>query len=202
MGFCMGVKPYKIVAKIKNNRLWQAILVLYPEVKNQSHAATILKTTPSVFGYLLNMKWWPARLVHDEIRWAPIALKISRVLAYEPEYLFDPIYYGVKAVEAPKLVELEVGMAEIDKLTYLGLPPPVEDLIDEMDLHTQIEKVLATLTPREEQVIRARNKGETYGEIGENIAVSKERVRQIEAKANRKMRSPAIRKYLQTFAGE
>jgi len=193
------VKPYKIVARIKNNRLWQAILALYPEVKNQSHAATILKTTPSVFGLLLNMKWWPARLIHDEIRWAPIAERISKALAYEPEYLFDPIYYGVKTVEAPKLVELEVGMAEIDKLTYLGLPPPVEDVIDAMDLHTHVEKALETLTPREEQVVRDRQNGETYEEIGERMCVVRERVRQIEAKAIRKLRASSNSKNLKLF---
>ena len=105
----MSVKPYRIIARIKNNRLWQAILVLYPDVKTQADASRVLDMTQQDLGQYINLKRWPGRIVKGEIRWAKVAIKLSRALAYEPEYLFDPELYGVNAVQAPKLIELEAG---------------------------------------------------------------------------------------------
>ena len=64
-----------------------------------------------------------------------------------------------------------------------------------LGLEEQTRKVLATLTPREEQILRMRfGIGErsdfTLEEVGQRFAVTRERIRQIEAKALRKLRSP------------
>ena len=66
------------------------------------------------------------------------------------------------------------------------------------------ERVLATLTPREEQVLRLRfgigeSTDHTLEEVGKDFAVTRERVRQIEAQALRKLRHPSRRKRLQSF---
>ena len=65
-------------------------------------------------------------------------------------------------------------------------------------------KVLATLTPREERVLRLRfgigqNQDHTLEEVGQDFEVTRERIRQIEAKALRKLRHPSRSKRLRPF---
>jgi RNA polymerase primary sigma factor len=73
------------------------------------------------------------------------------------------------------------------------------------DLSEQVRKALATLTPREERVLRLRfgigeRSDHTLGEVGKDFSVTRERIRQIEAKALRKLRHPARRQILQAFS--
>ncbi len=75
------------------------------------------------------------------------------------------------------------------------LPKPPEELM-ETDLCFQIKKALATLPPREEMVLRFRfgigeRRDYTLEELGERFSITRERIRQIEQKAIRKLRSPA-----------
>ena len=85
-------------------------------------------------------------------------------------------------------------------------PSPAEAAI-ESDLSDQTKRVLATLTPREERVLRMRfGVGEkqdyTLEEVGKVLGVTRERVRQIEAKAIRRLRHPTRVKLLKGFAEE
>ncbi|MEK6530870.1 MAG: sigma factor-like helix-turn-helix DNA-binding protein, partial [Deltaproteobacteria bacterium] len=69
--------------------------------------------------------------------------------------------------------------------------------------HTK--RVLATLTPREEKVLRRRfgigeTKDQTLEEVGAFFKLTRERIRQIEAKALRKLRHPKRCKTLKTFS--
>lgn len=82
-------------------------------------------------------------------------------------------------------------------------PSPLNELI-KVSLKEEIDKVLATLTPREEKVIRMRlGIGEktdyTLEEVGEVFGLTRERIRQIEAKALRKLKHPSRRKRLESF---
>jgi RNA polymerase primary sigma factor len=66
-------------------------------------------------------------------------------------------------------------------------------------------RVLSTLTPREERVLRMRfgigmNTDHTLEEVGQQFSVTRERIRQIEAKALRKLRHPSRSKKLRGFA--
>ena len=77
-------------------------------------------------------------------------------------------------------------------------------MIDNINLQEQTRKVLATLTPREEQVLRMRfgigeRSDHTLEEVGQKFTVTRERIRQIEAKALRKLRHPSRSKRLKTF---
>ncbi len=79
-----------------------------------------------------------------------------------------------------------------------------EDAADEMVLHDQIRKMLDTLTDREREVIELRfglkdGKGCTLEEVGQRFNVTRERIRQIEAKALRKMKNRKRLKYLQGY---
>jgi len=73
-----------------------------------------------------------------------------------------------------------------------------------LNLAEQTRKVLATLTPREEKVLRMRfgigeKADHTLEEVGQDFAVTRERIRQIEAKALRKLRHPTRSRKLKTF---
>ena len=73
-----------------------------------------------------------------------------------------------------------------------------------MSLTEQTRKVLATLTPREEKVLRMRfgigeRADHTLEEVGQDFDVTRERIRQIEAKALKKLRHPSRSKRLRPF---
>ena len=73
-----------------------------------------------------------------------------------------------------------------------------------MNLAEQTRKVLTTLTPREEKVLRMRfgigeKSDHTLEEVGQDFEVTRERIRQIEAKALRKLRHPSRSKRLKSF---
>ncbi len=82
-------------------------------------------------------------------------------------------------------------------------PQPAEETAKTM-LHEQMETVLKRLTPREERVLRLRfglegDRVHTLEEVGQILNVTRERVRQIEHKALRKLHSPANRRLLEGF---
>ncbi len=78
------------------------------------------------------------------------------------------------------------------------------DAVINSNLADQTRKVLATLTPREEKVLRMRfgiggKSDHTLEEVGQDFNVTRERIRQIEAKALRKLRHPSRSKQLESF---
>jgi RNA polymerase primary sigma factor len=78
------------------------------------------------------------------------------------------------------------------------------DAVINLSLQEQTRKVLATLTPREEKVLRMRfgigeKSDHTLEEVGQDFEVTRERIRQIEAKALRKLRHPSRSKRLKAF---
>jgi len=80
---------------------------------------------------------------------------------------------------------------------------PAEAMIN-VDLEEQTESVLKTLTPREEQVIKMRfgvgdGSERTLEEVGQRLGVSRERIRQIEARALHKLRHPSCSRKLRAF---
>ena len=78
------------------------------------------------------------------------------------------------------------------------------DAVISLNLKEQTESVLKSLTPREEKVIKMRfgvgdGSEHTLEEVGQNFAVTRERIRQIEAKALRKLRHPSRSRKLRAF---
>ncbi len=128
-------------------------------------------------------------------------------IAEQMEMPADKVRKVLKIVKEPVSLETPIGDDEESSLGDFvedrqTLSPA--DAAMALSLEEQTRKVLATLTPREEQILRLRfDIGErsdyTLEEVGQRFAVTRERIRQIEAKALRKLRTPARSRTLETF---
>jgi RNA polymerase primary sigma factor len=103
------------------------------------------------------------------------------------------------SLETPIGEDSELG----DFLEDKSAGSPNETLMTQ-DLTTQVERALATLSPKEKEILRLRfgigEEGEhTLEEVGRRFAVTRERIRQIEAKALRKLRHPLRGRNLKAF---
>jgi RNA polymerase primary sigma factor len=128
-------------------------------------------------------------------------------IAEKMELPLDKVRKVLKIAKEPISLETPIGEEEDSHLGDFIEDKSVispSDAVISMNLAEQTRKVLATLTPREEKVLRMRfgigEKSEhTLEEVGQDFAVTRERIRQIEAKALRKLRHPSRSKSLTTF---
>ena len=113
----------------------------------------------------------------------------------------------LKIAKEPISLETPIGEEEDshlgDFIEDKSVVSPAEAVIN-MNLAEQTRKVLKTLTPREEKVLRMRfgigeKSDHTLEEVGQDFEVTRERIRQIEAKALRKLRHPSRSKQLKSF---
>jgi len=128
-------------------------------------------------------------------------------IAEQMEMPLDKVQKVLKIVKEPISLETPIGDEEESSLGDFVedelAPSPVEAAI-QGNLGEQTRKVLATLTPREEQILRMRfgigqKTDYTLEEVGKQFAVTRERIRQIEAKALRKLRQTGRSRALEGF---
>lgn len=147
-------------------------------------------------------------------------IRVSRQLLQElghdptPEEIAEEMSMSVEKVReilkiAQEPVSLETPIGE-EEDSHLGDFIPDEDASEPSEaasftlLKEQLVEVLSTLTPREEQVLKLRfgiedGRTRTLEEVGKQFHVTQERIRQIEAKALRKLRHPSRSKKLKDF---
>ena len=123
------------------------------------------------------------------------------------EYPVDKVRMVLKIAKEPISLESPVGEEEDSHLGDFiedknALSPQEHTLNTSLAENTR--KVLATLTPREEKVLRMRfgigeKSDHTLEEVGQDFEVTRERIRQIEAKALRKLRHPSRSRILKSF---
>jgi RNA polymerase primary sigma factor len=128
-------------------------------------------------------------------------------IAEKMELPLDKVRKVLKIAKEPISLETPIGEEEDshlgDFIEDKGVVSP-SDAVISMNLAEQTRKVLATLTPREEKVLRMRfgigeKSDHTLEEVGQDFEVTRERIRQIEAKALRKLRHPSRSKRLKSF---
>jgi len=128
-------------------------------------------------------------------------------IAIKMEVPVDKVRKVLKIAQEPISLETPIGEEEDshlgDFIEDKQVGSPVESMIG-LSLREQTNKVLNSLTPREEKVLRLRfglSDGceHTLEEVGQDFAVTRERIRQIEAKALRKLRHPSRSKKLRSF---
>ena len=128
-------------------------------------------------------------------------------IAERMDFSLDKVRKVLKIAKEPISLDTPIGEEED---SYLGdfiedkkVTAPSEAVV-QLNLSEQTRKVLATLTPREEKVLKMRfgideKADHTLEEVGQNFDVTRERIRQIEAKALRKLRHPSRSKKLRSF---
>ncbi|MEW6739756.1 MAG: RNA polymerase sigma factor RpoD [Nitrospirota bacterium] len=122
----------------------------------------------------------------------------------------DKVKNILKISKEPISIETPIGEESDtmlkDFIEDKGNLSPLDAVIHE-DLKAHIDKVLCTLSPKEEMVIRKRfgigeDSPHTLEEVGQEFDVTRERIRQIEVKAIRKLKHPARSKWLRDFLGK
>jgi RNA polymerase primary sigma factor len=128
-------------------------------------------------------------------------------IAERMEMPLEKVRKVLKIAKEPISLETPIGEEEDshlgDFIEDKNAVSPVDAVIDG-NLEDQTRRVLKTLTPREEKVLRMRfgigeKSDHTLEEVGQDFEVTRERIRQIEAKALRKLRHPSRSKQLRSF---
>ena len=142
------------------------------------------------------------RLVQEYGR-EPTIQEISQGMEVPPERVREIL----KASQEPVSLETPIGEEEDshlgDFIEDLSAPAPADAATVQL-LREQVEEVLTTLSDRERRVLQLRNgledgRGRTLEEVGREFGVTRERIRQIEAKALRKLRHPSRSRKLRDF---
>ncbi|MER3439740.1 MAG: RNA polymerase sigma factor RpoD, partial [Chloroflexota bacterium] len=144
-----------------------------------------------------------SRKLQQELGREPTSEEIALVMDLPSERVREIL----KISQEPVSLEMPIGEEEDSNLGDFiedhKAPAPAEIASRQM-LREQMEDVLGTLSPREREVLIMRfgledGRGRTLEEVGREFGVTRERIRQIEAKALRKLRHPSRAKKLKDF---
>ena len=131
----------------------------------------------------------------------------SEEIAEKLDISVDKVREIVRVAQEPVSLEPPIGEEEDshlgDFIPDSDTPAPADEASHAL-LKEQLDEVLSTLTPREAKVLRLRfgledGKSRTLEEVGSEFKVTRERIRQIEAKALRKLRHPSRSKKLKDY---
>ncbi|HEX2966253.1 MAG TPA: sigma-70 family RNA polymerase sigma factor [Syntrophorhabdaceae bacterium] len=157
----------------------------------------------------------PVHILETKNKISKATVALFQELGKEPKVEEIAVKAGLPLEKVRKIMKVSSGAVSIetpvgDDESRLGdfiadpkAASPFSEFVD-ISLKEEIDKVLATLTPREEKVIRMRlGIGEktdfTLEEVGDVFGLTRERIRQIEAKALRKLQQPIRRRRLESF---
>jgi RNA polymerase sigma factor (sigma-70 family) len=141
----------------------------------------------------------------------PITVKLSEIAVMLVEDLFPTSLYRT-LVTGPLVGEVSVDrFVALSTARMLSLPAAQETTVEQGELQATLAGVLKTITPRERLVITRRfgldvgghedDDRPTYEEVGAELGVTLERVRQIEKTALRKLRHPSRSRALRAYIG-
>ena len=151
----------------------------------------------------VNKMVWQQRRLLQEYGREPTLEEISEATEIEPERLEEILKISTAPVSLEAPIGDEADSCLGDFLEQRDLPSPEDAAISQV-LRGQIEDALDTLTDREGRVLRLRfgllgGRSHTLEEVGREFGVTRERIRQIEAKALRKMRDPSRSRVLRDY---
>jgi len=180
---------YRIDVKVRNNVILKKIESSGYKSIGEFCRLNNLMNLVGRLGEIVNMKSSPLK---SDGSWQTIILKCSEILGYAPEDFFTESQLNtiIKNNKRSYLVEEAEMKFMIDNHSESNL---LEDIISKDEMKNTVMDKVNTLSPRESKVLRLRFglDGEdfhTFEEAGKVMDVSRERIRQIEAKALRKLR--------------
>src|SRR3984957_12860699 len=144
-----------------------------------------------------------SRQMLNEIGREPTPEELAEKLAM-PE---DKVRKVLEIAREPLSLDMPIGEEEDSRLSDFveddNAVTPAEQMVN-VNLHDQTAEVLKSLSPREEKIIRLRfgledGSEHTLEEVGQQFSVTRERIRQIEAKALRKLKHPSRSRKLRSF---
>lgn len=146
-----------------------------------------------------------SRRLMQELGREPTPEEVAKVLGIEPDKALEII----KISQEPASLESPVGDEEDSRLgdfIHDASAPTLFDTASRELLKEQVDQVLTTISDRERRVLEERfglkdGKPKTLEEVGRMFAVTRERIRQIEAKALRKLRHPSRGNKLKDYLG-
>lgn len=176
------MSDFNLLIKIRNGRMLR---------KMREHgfytAASLSRATgvpQSEVGRLLMLKSGPIDKITGDLRKGP--LKICEVLNSTMADLWPASMCGYRAPKTS--VEVDLSLEQV-----AGLLDHDNDPVLAIENKDVLDRLYDVLTPRERRVVEGRSQEETLDEIAEEFGVTGQRIRQIEAKAHRKMRGKARR---------
>jgi RNA polymerase primary sigma factor len=134
----------------------------------------------------------------------PKAEEIGRSLQIAPDKIHDTL----QVFQEPVSLDNPVGDGEtlFGELIADRHAMPPDSHVNRTELTRELDRILSTLTPREQVVIRMRfgigqDEPFTLEQVGQNLSVTRERIRQIEAKALKKLKTPEIKQMFAAIKG-
>jgi RNA polymerase primary sigma factor len=144
-----------------------------------------------------------SRQMLNELGYEPTAVEIATRLSMPVEKVRKVMKIAKEPVSLENPVGDEDGSYLGDFIEDKNVVMPIDAAI-QSNLREVTTRILASLTPREERVLRMRfgigmNTDHTLEEVGQQFSVTRERIRQIEAKALRKLKHPSRSRKLRSF---
>ncbi len=179
------MSDYRIEVKVKNANILRAIKKKGYDNVNRFCVAN--NFSPKSFGDYVNLKKSPVNKHGD---WMPFVIKVAEALDVMPSDLFS--HEQLIPLDNNKS-SADVSMEDIGTLLPAPMKSPLK-LMLEQDAKVTVDAALeGLLTEREAKVLRALSgidqEPKTWRQIGEELDISHQRVRQIEARALRKLRT-------------
>ena len=185
--------------KFSTYATWWIRQAITRAIADQSRTIRIPVHMVETINKLLNI----SRRLAQEYGREPTPKEIGEEMEIPPEKIRGII----KLAQLPISLEAPIGDEEDNHLSDFiedrnALPPP--DAASKQLLKEQIDEVLSSLTPREQRVLQLRfglegGRSRTLEEVGKEFKVTRERIRQIEAKALRKLRHPSRSRKLKDY---
>ena len=185
------MNEYSVKVSVRNNLILQRMKQL--GIPNQTALGNISGLGQAVVNQFVNMNRLPVDRWSGE--WTDNAFTLSAALQTEPEDLWTEKQKGMALERNWR----EISMSE-DAVMQLATGQGTEQIVQGVLDAEAVGKAIQTLDEREQKVITGRFfEDKTLDDLGDDLGISRERIRQIEARAIRKLKQPSIAKTFSVY---
>jgi RNA polymerase sigma factor (sigma-70 family) len=181
-----------VQSKFRNNILWNLL-----EGRPVSEVAKQVDVSQSAFGQYLNLASSPWNQRTQKYRVS--AQRIADYFKLPVEDLFPLSLYSLNL---PSVINREYESVEVSLQFAAGMQsmlPMPDELAEQEELRLAMRAVVETLPSRQQLILEKRGAGYTLEEIGKELNLSRDRIRQIENQALKNLRKPSLSKILLPF---